>query len=117
MATTTKDALREAFDSVQCDCSIRERDSGHKVDCWYPALEAAIVVLLQANRRQRREHVALRDIYRDLAGIQTELGFLFSRVTDLKEAGCASPADVERVGLMINQVEGRLAVLDALVQP
>jgi hypothetical protein len=36
------DAITLAFDNVQCDCSVRQRDSGHKSDCWYPALEAAV---------------------------------------------------------------------------
>lgn len=34
--------LLEASRTAQCACSVKERDSGHLVDCWMPALLAAI---------------------------------------------------------------------------
>lgn len=34
--------LLAACKDAQCDCTIRERDSGHKVGCWFPAMQAAI---------------------------------------------------------------------------
>lgn len=35
-------ALIAAAEDAQCDCSVKERHSGHKVGCWMPALSAAI---------------------------------------------------------------------------
>lgn len=29
-------SMLAALKSAQCDCSVRERDSGHKVGCWMP---------------------------------------------------------------------------------
>lgn len=34
--------LLEAAKTAQCDCSPKERDSGHKSECWFPALREAI---------------------------------------------------------------------------
>mgnify|MGYP001616827613 CR=1 FL=1 len=34
--------LLRAARQAQCACSIKERDSGHLLDCWMPALTAAI---------------------------------------------------------------------------
>lgn len=34
--------LLAAIQSAQCDCSVPERDSGHKVGCWKPDADAAI---------------------------------------------------------------------------
>lgn len=41
--------LYEAALKVQCYCCISERESGHKVDCWMPELEAAIQKALGAS--------------------------------------------------------------------
>lgn len=35
-------SLYEAALKAQCACSIKERDSGHLVDCWMPEMLAAI---------------------------------------------------------------------------
>jgi hypothetical protein len=35
-------SLLGAAMAAQCSCSISERDSGHKVGCWRPALQTAI---------------------------------------------------------------------------
>jgi hypothetical protein len=37
-------ALLDAAEHAQCACSVRERDSGHLVGCWMPALLAAIAL-------------------------------------------------------------------------
>lgn len=43
------DLLAAAKES-KCGCSLRERDSGHKVGCWKPALDSAIA------KAEGREH-------------------------------------------------------------
>lgn len=34
--------LRKAAEKAQCDCTPSERDSGHKSECWFPELRAAL---------------------------------------------------------------------------
>lgn len=34
--------LIEAASNIQCDCSLRERDSGHRIGCDMPYLRAAL---------------------------------------------------------------------------
>ena len=37
--------LIEAAGDAQCDCTVRERDSGHKLECWMPRLRAALAAV------------------------------------------------------------------------
>lgn len=34
--------VAEAAKHANCDCSIAQRESGHMIGCWFPALEAAL---------------------------------------------------------------------------
>lgn len=34
--------LLEAAEQAECACSVRERNSGHRIGCWMPSLRAAI---------------------------------------------------------------------------
>lgn len=36
------EAIRAAAKNAQCDCTLAERDSGHKTDCWMPEFREAI---------------------------------------------------------------------------
>jgi len=40
--TVSASDLLDAAEQAQCDCSPKERESGHKVGCWFPALQYAI---------------------------------------------------------------------------
>jgi hypothetical protein len=40
----------EAAETAQCDCSISQRDSGHAVGCWMPALTEALSALPVADK-------------------------------------------------------------------
>ena len=37
--------LVEAANNAQCECSVAERDSGHKVGCWMPQLQSALAAV------------------------------------------------------------------------
>ncbi len=41
-ACNSHEELLEAAKQAQCGCSIAERESGHRVECWMPALLDAI---------------------------------------------------------------------------
>lgn len=34
--------LYAALEKAQCGCSTEERESGHRVDCWFPEADAAL---------------------------------------------------------------------------
>ena len=34
--------LREALRRVDCGCTLRERESGHRVGCWKPEVDAIL---------------------------------------------------------------------------
>ncbi len=40
----TLQSVRKSADRANCECTPRERDSGHLVDCWMPELEAALAM-------------------------------------------------------------------------
>ena len=46
--------LLEACESAQCECSPRERMSGHRVGCWFPAMREVI-----AKARGEKEQVSV----------------------------------------------------------
>lgn len=37
--------LIRAADDAQCDCSVSQRDSGHKIGCWMPRLQSALAAV------------------------------------------------------------------------
>lgn len=45
LVENSRDELAEALREVDCDCTLRERDSGHKIDCWMPSVNAALAKL------------------------------------------------------------------------
>jgi enterochelin esterase-like enzyme len=45
--------LLEAAKEAQCSCTLRERASGHLVECWMPALVAAIAKATEPEREWR----------------------------------------------------------------
>lgn len=46
--------LLDAMTDVQCNCSLRERESGHRTECWMPALREAVNAL-QADAQRKDE--------------------------------------------------------------
>lgn len=41
-AITALPDLLKVCQVAQCDCTARERDSGHKSGCWFPAMQTAL---------------------------------------------------------------------------
>lgn len=41
-ASDAVNGLLEAAMQAECSCSLKERDSGHRLECWMPNLKAAI---------------------------------------------------------------------------
>ncbi len=39
---------------AQCGCTIKERLSGHKTDCWFPRLEEALAPLLLPAEEEKK---------------------------------------------------------------
>ncbi len=44
------EALIEAADKSQCECTISQRESGHAVECWRPELDAALAAIRGGSR-------------------------------------------------------------------
>ena len=40
--------LVEAASEAQCGCTVRERDNGHRVGCWFPNLRAVLAKARQS---------------------------------------------------------------------